>query len=206
MVVYHVENHPQAERVRLVHETAEIVRLAIQPNRCELPNSVVAPSEAAGKISHRHHFEHGDAAVSQFRQFPLSGLPCPFWREGPDVHFVNDLALEADAQPPAVVPPETRDPPPETLRGARPADSATPGQESNRRHPAGSGSECPQRPAGPGPQSIRPPAVAVVWSPELQDRPPATLQLSSGEAPRRENACPRSAVTRHRWDIVVPGP
>ena len=108
MVVYHVENHPQAGAMSLVHETAEIVRLAIQPNRSELPNSVVAPSEAAGKISHRHHFEHGDSAVSQLREFPLSGLPCPFSREGPDVHFVNDLALEADALPPAVVPPETR--------------------------------------------------------------------------------------------------
>ena len=56
MVVHHVENHTQPDAMSLVHESAEIVRLAIEPNRREQTNSIVAPPEAAGEIGHRHHF------------------------------------------------------------------------------------------------------------------------------------------------------
>ncbi len=77
VVVDHVENHAQADRVRLIDEPAKIVRLPIQPRGREHAHAVVTPTEAAGKIGHRQHFNRGDADPLQLRQFARAAANVP---------------------------------------------------------------------------------------------------------------------------------
>src|SRR3954468_8985144 len=50
VVINRIENDADADAVRAVNETAEIIRLAIQMRRRIPVNAVVAPAEAARKL------------------------------------------------------------------------------------------------------------------------------------------------------------
>src|SRR5581483_6451756 len=58
-------------------------------------DAVVAPAEAAGKFVNGHHLERVDADLRERRQMLRCRAPRSFARESPDVHFVNDAAIDA---------------------------------------------------------------------------------------------------------------
>ena len=62
-------------------------------------HAVVTPAEFPWEIRDRHHFDHGDPDVRQLRQLLGRGVPCPFFGECADVHFVDDLAFQFDPRP-----------------------------------------------------------------------------------------------------------
>ena len=71
MIVDHVQDHAQAERMRSIHEAAKVVGRSIDMRGREPLHAVVTPAEAAGKFGHRHHFQNGDAGFGQMRQLGL---------------------------------------------------------------------------------------------------------------------------------------
>ena len=61
--------------MRVVDEAAEIVGRAVERDRGEQADAVVAPAEAAGKIGDRHDFDHGDADGGELGQFAGARRP-----------------------------------------------------------------------------------------------------------------------------------
>ena len=104
VVVHDVEDHSDAERVRAIHEAAQIVGPAVQPRRREHVDAVVTPAEPAGEVGDRHHFDDGNAGMRQLRQLALRGRPRPFACEGADVQLVDHLARQRHAAPAHVGP------------------------------------------------------------------------------------------------------
>ncbi len=79
MVVDHIQDHAQPQRVRPIDKAPEIVGAAIDMRRREPLHAVVTPTESAGKFGHRHHFQDRDAGFSQLRQLQpprCDQVPC----------------------------------------------------------------------------------------------------------------------------------
>ena len=99
MVVDDVEDDADAERVRAIHETPQIVGPAVQPRRRKQIDAVVAPPESALELGDGHHLDDRDAAVRELRQLRFRGRPRAFTRERAHVELVNHLALKRHARP-----------------------------------------------------------------------------------------------------------
>ena len=99
VVVNHVENYTQAQRVRAIHKGAQIVRRAIQMGRRKQVHAVVSPAKFSWEIRDRHHFDDSDSDARQLCQLFGRGPPRSFFGECADVHFVNDLAFQFDTRP-----------------------------------------------------------------------------------------------------------
>ena len=92
----------------VIHETAEVVGLAVKAYGREPADAIVAPAEAAGEIGDGHHLDGGDAGGGQFRQLAARGLPAAFACKSAYVDFRDHLSLQACARPFAIGPAETR--------------------------------------------------------------------------------------------------
>ena len=94
--------------MRVVHESAQIVRRSVEAAGRKEIDAVITPAEFARKIRDRHHLDHGDSNSGQLRQFLRRRPPGAFARERADMHLVNDLARHFDALPVLIAPVEPR--------------------------------------------------------------------------------------------------
>ena len=108
VVVDHVEDDPEAERVRAIDERPQIVRRAIEPRRRIQVDAVVAPAEAAGKVGDGHHLDDRDAEIGERLQLGGRRAPGAFGGEGADVQLVDHLPICRDAGPVVIGPSECR--------------------------------------------------------------------------------------------------
>ena len=92
MVVDNIKDHADSDRVSAINEASEIVRRAVEPRRRKEIHAVISPAEPSGKIGHRHDFDQGYSQAGKFIEFLHGRGPYAFAREGPDVHFVNDIS------------------------------------------------------------------------------------------------------------------
>jgi hypothetical protein len=99
MVVDHVENDGEPQRVRAIDETFERFVIAIVVIRREQLHAVIAPVPTSRTFGDRHDFQHGDAQVFQVLELSSCGVECAFRRERADVQLVDDLAFNVDAAP-----------------------------------------------------------------------------------------------------------
>src|SRR5947209_3738268 len=76
--------------------------------RCEQIDAVIPPAKAAGKLGNGHHFNGGDADLSQVRQMFGRCAPASLLSECAGMHLVEDLALKLNPWPSIVRPPEAR--------------------------------------------------------------------------------------------------
>lgn len=65
VVVDNVEDDGKAGSVRAVHEPPQVVGPSVEPGGREQVHPVVAPTEAPGKVGHRHHLDDRDASRAQ---------------------------------------------------------------------------------------------------------------------------------------------
>ena len=65
VVVNHVEDHAEPQRVCPVDEPAHVVRFAIIVMWSEQVHSVVSPAERAGELGDRHDLDHSDPKLDQ---------------------------------------------------------------------------------------------------------------------------------------------
>jgi hypothetical protein len=75
MIVDHVQDHAQAERMRPIHEAAKVVGRSIDMRGREPLHAVITPAESARKFGHRHHFQNSDAGFGKMRQLSLGAAP-----------------------------------------------------------------------------------------------------------------------------------
>src|SRR6266545_8187955 len=108
MVVDHIENHAKTLFVRAIHECAKVVGAAVPMVRREKIDTIVAPSEASGKLRDRHDLEHRDAESGKLRELVRRGRERSFARERSDVNLIDHLPLRADAAPGAIRPAKRR--------------------------------------------------------------------------------------------------
>src|SRR5688500_5107679 len=66
MVVHHIENHAQTQRMRAINKSTKVIGAAIESRRRKEIYAIVAPAETARKIGDRHYLDQGDAAISEF--------------------------------------------------------------------------------------------------------------------------------------------
>src|SRR5436190_18911518 len=85
--------------MRPIDEPPKVIRRSIQPRRSKHVDAVVAPAEAAGKISQRHHFDKRDACLRKIRQLVARGRPRSLWGERADMQLVNHLTLAVHSLP-----------------------------------------------------------------------------------------------------------
>ena len=104
MIINHVENHSQSDRVSAIHKATQVVRLAIEPGGGEQVDAVVAPTKAAGEIGQRHQLDCRNSQGGQFRQFLGSRSENPLLCKRPHVHFIEHLAFRANPWPGGVLP------------------------------------------------------------------------------------------------------
>ena len=104
VVVDHVENHTQPERVGGVDECAHVVGRAVEARRREKMKNVVAPPEAPAEFAHRHDLEDAHPELRKPRQLARRGRPRAFRRERADMHLVEDLPSPANAGPVRIAP------------------------------------------------------------------------------------------------------
>src|SRR4029079_445857 len=104
MVVDHIQDHAEAQVMRAIDETPQIVGNSIQMARREQIDAVVAPAKTPGKLRDRHHFNGRDADLCQRRQMIHRRAPRAFAGECPDVKFVEYLPVEVEPRPGMVGP------------------------------------------------------------------------------------------------------
>ncbi len=104
VVVDHVDQHHQAERVRAVDERLHFVGRAVRRVGREWQHPVVAPVAAAGEIGERHQLDRGDAELGQVLQPLGSGDEGAFGGEGADVELVDHGLGPRPAAPAGVAP------------------------------------------------------------------------------------------------------
>ena len=92
VVVDDIQDHPDAQLVGPVHETAEIVGLAIEPGGSEQVHTVVPPPEFPGEVGDRHDLEKGHSDLRERRETGNGGGPGSIGRERPDVELIDDRA------------------------------------------------------------------------------------------------------------------
>ena len=85
VVVDHVEQHHQSQRMRCIDQRLQFIRTTIASCRGEWQHAVVTPVATAGESRHRHQLEGGDAKVHQIGQAPPRSGECTFRREAADM-------------------------------------------------------------------------------------------------------------------------
>ncbi len=108
VVVDHVENDADPERVRGVDEAPEVVGPTVEARRSVEVHPVVAPPELSGEVGDRHHLDDRDSEVGERGKVGARGVPRPLGSERAHVHLVEALPLERAATPAAVGPREAR--------------------------------------------------------------------------------------------------
>jgi hypothetical protein len=108
MVVDDVKDDGEAVMVGLVHETAEVIGLAVEARGCKEIDAVVSPAEAAGELRDRHQLDAGDAELGQLLQLARRCRPRSLAREGADMHLIDDLPCHPRTRPLGVRPAEPR--------------------------------------------------------------------------------------------------
>ena len=95
----HVENDPEPDRVRGIHQAPEPIGAAVARLGREGEDPVVAPVTRPGERGHRHELHGGDAELHEIRQQGDEGLEGALVGCGADVHLVEDLSLFRQAGP-----------------------------------------------------------------------------------------------------------
>ena len=106
MIVNDIENHSEADAMGFIDEMAKAVRPAVQVTWSEQVRAVVAPPEAARKLSDGHEFDRSKTEVREFSEFAAGSVPSARLSEGADVHFVERLPGDRDAAPARIAPGE----------------------------------------------------------------------------------------------------
>jgi hypothetical protein len=104
MVINDIEDDADAKLVRAVHESAEVVRSAVQTSRRKQIHAVVAPSESARPVRDGHELDHRDAELRERRKLARRGDPRSFPRERADVHLVEHSAGQHRSTPRVIRP------------------------------------------------------------------------------------------------------
>src|ERR1700733_14849283 len=104
MVIDDVKDYRDADCMRAINKSTQIIWRTIKARRRKKIDSVVAPSEFPGKIGERHQLDDRYSKVRELLQMFHGCAVCAVVRECPDVHFVNYLAFDADSVPAGVVP------------------------------------------------------------------------------------------------------
>src|SRR6266446_1239936 len=63
VIIDHIENDANFQRMRPINKAAKIIRLAIESRRREEIHPVIAPTETAGKLCYWHDLQHRDAGL-----------------------------------------------------------------------------------------------------------------------------------------------
>src|ERR1700723_2827024 len=104
MVVNDIQNYGDAQHMRAIDEGAKIIRGAVKTRGCKKIHSVVAPSEFPGEIGYRHQFDDGNSKIGELLQTLHCSAICAFLRESANVHFIDNLAFDANSAPARVGP------------------------------------------------------------------------------------------------------
>ena len=104
MVVHDVEQHHQSARVRLDHETLEVLGCAVRRVGRERQHAVVAPAARAHEIRDRHDLDRGDSQVGQVIELVDGREERARAREGAEVQLVHDGLAPRTAAPAVVAP------------------------------------------------------------------------------------------------------
>ena len=75
VVVDDVEDDGEAVAMRLVHEAAQVVGLAVDMRGGEEVDAVIAPAEAAGELGDRHHLDARDPEIGEVAELASSPPP-----------------------------------------------------------------------------------------------------------------------------------
>ena len=106
MIVDHIQNHTDSERMRGVHEPAKIVRVPVQMRWREHMHAVVAPSKPPRELCDGHYLEDRNSSFGKMGKLGGSAGPAALFGERADMHLVDDLTLERDALPRRISPQE----------------------------------------------------------------------------------------------------
>src|SRR5687768_1384136 len=99
VVVDHVENDTNAQAVRGIDKSPQIVRTTVALGWCKQGGPVIAPVPASRKRRYRHQFDRGNAEVGEVLKAAAHAIERPGWREGPDVHFVESEPVRVQSRP-----------------------------------------------------------------------------------------------------------
>src|SRR5262245_33451903 len=104
MVVDHIKDHAETQLVRLVDERPELVRCSVQSRWRKEINSLIAPIERTWEFGDGHNLQQRYSYIRQPRQDCARSDPRTFPCECADVHFVDHLAVDANARPVRICP------------------------------------------------------------------------------------------------------
>jgi hypothetical protein len=104
VVVDDVEYKGQPARVAGIDQALEAQRPTVRVLRRSDVRPVVAPVAAAGELRNRQQSDDGDPEVAQCVESRNDRFEGSLVGEGADVQLVDDVVLERDAAPPAVMP------------------------------------------------------------------------------------------------------
>ena len=89
VVVYDVEKNHQVLRVGSVNEVLQFVGATVVGGRSVREYPVVSPVALAGKTRYGHHFDNGDAEISEIVESPFRARVSTLRRKSSDVEFIN---------------------------------------------------------------------------------------------------------------------
>ena len=104
VVVDHVEQHHQSARMGGVDEGLQIRRATIGGVRRIRTHTVVSPAPLARERRDRHQLDRGDSQCHQMGEPLDRPSESAFWREAPDVQFVDHGLVPWPAAPVGVMP------------------------------------------------------------------------------------------------------
>src|SRR5262249_46273361 len=104
MVVNHVENYADVERVSPIDKRTHVVWRAVQLRRGEPMHAVVSPAKLARKRGHRHYLNERDADLAQVRKLFDRRSPSAFRRKRANMQFINYLPWHLHALPALIAP------------------------------------------------------------------------------------------------------
>src|SRR5882757_11263968 len=89
----------------LIHQSLEIIRVAVRGGACVRKNTVITPVTSASEGSDRHQLDGCDAQRGQVIEAIDDPKECAFRGEGSDVELVDDAACPRPTFPPLIPPP-----------------------------------------------------------------------------------------------------
>jgi hypothetical protein len=108
VVVDHVDEHHETERVRAIDKAFKIVGRPVGGIRRERQHTVVAPVPATGKIGQRQEFDRRHAEISQRLELARNRRIGALRSRGPDMQLVEDRLLPWASGPGPIRPLERR--------------------------------------------------------------------------------------------------
>jgi hypothetical protein len=99
VIVDHIEEHHEAQLVRPLDETLEILRAAIGCVRGIRQDAVIAPVPPARELADRHEFDRGHAQVPVTVELVHQARIGPLRRSRADVNFAEDCFFPWPALP-----------------------------------------------------------------------------------------------------------